>query len=555
MRALLAGDHATATELLERELGLRPDDAALRCNYGAALHAMGRHAEAAAAYRHAIDAGGEPAALLAYNLGSALAASGDGEGAEAAYRRAIERDPGMAEAHGNLGVLLFERGDLDGARAALDQAIARSPDDVTMRCNLGAVLLARGDAEAAVQAYGDALEGAPDDAAVLCGLAGALGLAGAPERAVALLDGWTGPRAVDIVRHLAAACGQAGDAARAEALHRELLDTNADDAWAHNGLGTALEAQGRHRDAEMSFRRALALAPAWIDAHYNLGVCLERDGRLEDAAGAYQAALALHADHVLSLKNLAGVLRLIDRADESLAMYGRLRELVPEDPVVAHLHAAMRGETTARAPVGYVRDVFDDYAARYDRHMVEKLAYAAPSQMARLLEVAAPGARFARAVDLGCGTGLCGRALRARIDHLVGIDLSPEMLARCAGYDELANADVLEHLGAAPPACFELIFAADVLIYLGDLAPLFAAVRRALAPGGLWLFSVELAGAGDYTLTDTGRYAHSRAYLSRGLAAATLAEVAAEPVVLRREHDVPVAGLVLAAASAHAPGA
>ena len=45
------------------------------------------------------------------------------------------------------------------------------------------------------------------------------------------------------------------------------------------------------------------------------------------------------------------------------------------------------------------------------------------------------------------------------------------------GYDALLVDDALAMLGREPPGSFDLIVAADALVYVGDLAPLFVAVR------------------------------------------------------------------------------
>ena len=85
------------------------------------------------------------------------------------------------------------------------------------------------------------------------------------------------------------------------------------------------------------------------------------------------------------------------------------------------------GEATRRAPCpqAYVARLFDDYAPRFDAHLIESLAYRAPALIADALDSAAPGRRFAHALDIGCGTGLMGQAVRGRVDHLTGVDLSP----------------------------------------------------------------------------------------------------------------------------------
>ena len=76
------------------------------------------------------------------------------------------------------------------------------------------------------------------------------------------------------------------------------------------------------------------------------------------------------------------------------------------------------------------------------------------------------------------------------------------------------------------PAAFDLILASDVLLYLGDLGPLFEAVHQAMRPGGRFAFTVDLLeGAGDYRLTPWVHFAHSRSYLQQSAARAHLREV------------------------------
>src|SRR5690606_29734993 len=96
-------------------------------------------------------------------------------------------------------------------------------------------------------------------------------------------------------------------------------------------------------------------------------------------------------------------------------------------------------------------------------------------------------------LDLGCGTGLTGAAFRAVAGRLVGVDLSPRMLgyAQQRGvYDELQQCDLVEFLQSTDER-FDLIVAADVLIYLGDLVRAFEEIGRVLRPGGHWVASAE----------------------------------------------------------------
>ena len=60
-----------------------------------------------------------------------------------------------------------------------------------------------------------------------------------------------------------------------------------------------------------------------------------------------------------------------------------------------------------------------------------------------------------------------------------------------------------------------LAIAADVFVYIGDLAAVFAGARHALRQGGWLSFSIEASDGADFVLRPTRRYAHSAAYLER----------------------------------------
>jgi predicted TPR repeat methyltransferase len=144
--------------------------------------------------------------------------------------------------------------------------------------------------------------------------------------------------------------------------------------------------------------------------------------------------------------------------------------------------------------------------------------------LASEVRAATGGRRFTRALDLGCGTGLCGAWMKACAEHLTGVDLSQGMLEKARGlglYDDLLQGDVAEHVASLATAP-DLVVAADVFIYVGELREVFEGLARAMPPGGVFAFSLERAGdAGPgVVLQPSLRYAHSARYL-RELAAAT----------------------------------
>jgi SAM-dependent methyltransferase len=106
-----------------------------------------------------------------------------------------------------------------------------------------------------------------------------------------------------------------------------------------------------------------------------------------------------------------------------------------------------------------------------------------------------PDLRGRRVLDLGCGFGWFCRWARERgAVRIEGIDVSERMLARARA--ETADAAIsytradLERLALAA-SDYDLIYSSLALHYVADLGRLLSEVRRALAPGGRLVFSVE----------------------------------------------------------------
>lgn len=304
-----------------------------------------------------------------------------------------------------------------------------------------------------------------------------------------------------------------GRPAEARAVFEKLLAAEPGLAPAWAALAETLRALARRDEAIAAYARALALEPAAAEAWTRYGDLLRQAERLAEAAQAFRESLARGGDAALNRYYLAAV------SDE------------PPPP---------------GAPPAYVRGLFDGYADDFDRHLRGALRYEVPERLTRELAAHAP---FALALDLGCGTGLCGPRLRPLARRLVGVDLSRPMLEKAAAlgaYDELRLADAIEHLQAqaARGPLYDLVLAADVFIYIGALEPVFAAVRAATAPGALFCFSAELPTdpACDVQLLPSLRYAQSEAYLRR-LAATEgfdCLALACEPI--RHEQGRPVPG-------------
>jgi predicted TPR repeat methyltransferase len=157
---------------------------------------------------------------------------------------------------------------------------------------------------------------------------------------------------------------------------------------------------------------------------------------------------------------------------------------------------------------------------------------------------------FARALDLGCGTGLVAEALRACCGSIVGVDLSSAMAAaarRKNVYADVVVADMTDFIAAQPEASCDLVVAGDALVYVADLAPVCRAVARALVPDGLFAFTVETHPGAGVVLGEKLRYAHGADHVHAALDAAGLVPFALNQVATRSENGAPVPGLLVIA--------
>ena len=192
---------------------------------------------------------------------------------------------------------------------------------------------------------------------------------------------------------------------------------------------------------------------------------------------------------------------------------------------------------------------------RFDTALVETLGYPVPARLMALIgEAAGPGARFAKVIDLGCGTGLFGEQIRTVTSWLEGYDLSQGMLSKASEkgiYDELGQADILYGIPAArQPGASQanLVAAADVFAYFGDLDPVMTVAAGLTLDEGLLALSLE-AGPDecDWVLQTSLRYCHGEAYLRRLIESHGFELVSLSREPIRRDGANEIVGLLAVA--------
>lgn len=341
----------------------------------------------------------------------------------------------------------------------------------------------------------------------------------------------------------------AGDYAGAERALRRALALRSGHAETHYKLANACKEGGKLAEAEQHYLAALALAPHHAEAHNNLGATLQLMGRAEAAQASYRRAIAAKPGLSQPYLNLGRLLQQQGKAAEARACYAEAlaRGLDPE--VFQHLLDAAAGASTAQAPAAYVRATFDSFARQFDRHLVDTLDYHIPELLSGAVRKLSPPAQL-DILDLGCGTGLCGDCLRDLARRLVGVDLAPKMLEVARGrgcYQELACAEIGQYLPTLARSSFDLVVAADVLIYIGDIGQVMREVARVLRPGGWFAFTIEQPSQAcdSYRLEASGRYAQSLAYVGKLARELDMAERSCQDVTIRKHGAQALPGQLL----------
>ncbi|WP_052941722.1 tetratricopeptide repeat protein [Chromobacterium subtsugae] len=312
-------------------------------------------------------------------------------------------------------------------------------------------------------------------------------------------------------------------------------------------LAALLDEAGDDAEAEHACRRAIALEPGSPDAHHLLTALLLRQGRFDEARRSNAEGVLAEPPGKMAPIAVGQALCELGRRDEAQALAESWLRQQPGHPVALHMLAAFgKGEPPLVCDGAYVGRAFDAAAADFEAALA-RLRYRGPQWLADCLAGQGIAPRSLSALDLGCGTGLAGAALRPYASRLDGVDLSAGMLAQARGkalYDALSQADLLDFLRDGGDSRYQLIACMDTLTYLGELAPLFGLLRRRQAPGGLLLFCTERLDDGDdadYRLHHSGRYRHHARYLERLLVDGWRV-LARERLPVRDEGGCPVAG-------------
>jgi len=268
---------------------------------------------------------------------------------------------------------------------------------------------------------------------------------------------------------------------------------------------------GRNVDAIKTFENILTIRTDVPDVHFLLGKLFVASGNKPRAAECLRNYLNLDPD------DKAGAIMFLAHIGE---------EEIPDKPALP-----------------YLKNFYDSYAVNYDEYLINRLSYKCPDII--LDSMKKQHISNVDVLDLGCGTGLCGVAIKSITRSLVGVDLSQPMLAVASQrsmYDNLADSDIYEFMSQKQNQ-YDVIVAAGLFEHIGTTEPLFSATLKALRNNGYFIFTCEENIDGDLGVNKSGYYMHGRSHLEQQAIDCGFEVVAVDNVAMWIENNQPMSGL------------
>ncbi|STX27881.1 methyltransferase [Legionella beliardensis] len=509
------GDTAQAIECFTRALDLEPNSPIIYNNLANTYKKLYQLDQAIFYYQKAIDLAPDYAQAH-NNLASIYAMQGLNQQALHHYHLALQAAPDFAAAHFNLGLLFLSQQNLDAARIQFQNVLSLNPKSIEAQFYLGVLALSANDLTQAEQAFHQVLLENSNHVDALTNLG------------VIAVKREQGQLGIDYF-------------SKALALDNEHVE-------ARNNLAATFMHHDRFENALMHYDYLLQKDPNNIEYLYNSGVAQMALGHLNEAISHFEHLLNQQSDHFAALNNLAAIYIRLNDKEKAQNLLSQALAVNPNDKASQHMLNAIAGlnKNTETAPE-YATNLFNNYALYYDQHVQKYLKYTIPNQILNLLGDLAISPRQ-RTLDLGCGTGLTGQVLRDMTQTLTGVDIAKKMLdwARPKGiYDELVEAEALAYLSNTKDS-YDLIVAADVLPYFGELTPLFQQISQHLTAEGYFIFTTEISSIMPWQLQTSARFSHHEHYLEQLAETNSLQIIAKKQIIARQQDDHPLPVLLVA---------
>ena len=310
-----------------------------------------------------------------------------------------------------------------------------------------------------------------------------------------------------------------GEFDKAIGFYEKAISIKSNYAEAYYNLGYSFHKLGQLDRAVRSYKKVVEIKPDYAETHSNKilsVICYFSKGQVPDALDLLNILIKDSPEDALLFNMLGGCYASLGQIDMAIENYEMALTYKPNYAIPQHMLNSLTGNTSKEPPKEYVKNLFDDYAERFDDSLVGQLQYSLPFIIKELiLKLNITKSKYKKVIDLGCGTGLAGSDLRQISENLTGIDLSENMVAKAKEldiYDSLMVGDIVEKLDSSKEK-YDLFVALDVFVYIGEPTSIFNAVKRCSNKNSLFIFSIETQEDEGYSLLKSSRYAHSDSYI------------------------------------------
>ena len=304
---------ADAVQLLTSLLKHHPGMTAAYFTLGNIYANESRNREAADQYRQVVRRDPTDAAALAAEVKALIDASAWTD-ALAPARDYARRKPDDPSGHIMLGTVYQQLGNYAQAEPQLERGVAGAPEDFEARYQLGLVLARLGKPAQALPQLQKAVALKPEDRSAQYQLIAVMRTLGQTDQVTQLVNQLRKEQNKEFLNSQLASEGtkandllQAGKAAEAAQIYRQMLQQNPQSAQTAFNLGLALEATGDVKGAEEALRNAMNLDPGQAAIQAELGRLYLAQGDLPAAQKWLASALTLQPGLAEARGNLAMV--------------------------------------------------------------------------------------------------------------------------------------------------------------------------------------------------------------------------------------------------------
>lgn len=466
----------------------------------------------------------------------------------------IKSSPNDPQALHTMGILNIKMNQLNEALTYFNHALRLSPQDPSIHTNIANTYKQLGAIDKAETHYKHALNLNPNGTACYNNLGALYYMQGKYEDSMLLFEKSLriSPNNWETHYNLAN-CLINLDFTERAVIHYEIaFELNPKHNNLKQNLAMAYVIEKQFSKAKPLLEEACERNPNHSELQLQLSEVYLETGDTEKAIKQHEKTLALRPNNHPLLHNLAVLYLRNKDIKNSKEYFEKAYQVDNTDLTAKHmLNALQENSDIEQAPSKYIEDLFNQYAQFYNKHVSDKLGYKVPEIMrSKIANFLGDKVESIRILDLGCGTGLCGIYFSDISFYMVGVDISREMLSHARAiqsYDGLCQINILQSIPGEGLQVFDLVLAADVLVYIGELDIIFQKVASALDKNGLFCFTVEKSKSNEnhsHKLLHSGRFTHSEKYINSLAKAHNFVIKLSDEIELRRDNNDQIKGIL-----------